>query len=206
MVAILVLALPAMGQMDVLSVLETRDFRCDVDTVRFVWQIIPDQVFYPDSFGGPAGVTDSALFTMEVLWFPPSAVVHYRVNSGTTRADTLVPLTEGQWYELEGGYDAQPRVKFLRLPGIEEGGRAGVASVTARPTVFSRSVRITVPAAAGYVDVRDCAGRSVRRLVLGSGGAVWNGADDRGEQVPPGAYLLSAGATGPVTVVVRTSR
>jgi hypothetical protein len=176
--------------MDVLTVVQTRDYALGVDTVRFVWEVLPDQVFYPDSFGGPAGTTDSAVFTIPFLWFPPAVRVHYRVDGGPTRSDTIDGIVQDSWYVLPAGGGREPLVRFGRVHGVEEGTGGEVAQVRCRPNPFSTSVTLQGP---GPAAVYDGAGRLVRALP-GDGAVVWDGRDSRGRPVRPGVYLFRLGS------------
>jgi len=81
-------------------------------------------------------------------------------------------------------------------PGLEPTRRC-------RPTVFGPGGRVEVRAERdAVVEVRDRAGRLVRRLGRGPRRAAWDGRDDAGAPVPAGCYVVRCGTEA--TVVVRT--
>lgn len=186
---LMIAAAAARGQMDVVVAVETRGCSLSVDTVRFVWEVLPDQVFYPDSLGGPPGTVDSAVFAIPFLWFPPGVRVHYRINSSPTFCDTIECLVQDSWYVLRAGGGDEPRIRFGRQSGIGTEEAAGVTGSAAAPNPFRTGVRLSLlPGRVAALVIRDASGRTVRSLCQRE--AVWDGRDRYGRDVPPGAYLL----------------
>ncbi len=84
--------------------------------------------------------------------------------------------------------------------------QAPPVALRAWPNPFHRALRLDTSAlgdAAGPVEVFDVRGRRVRTLDPGPGGTAWDGTDDGGRLLPPGAYFLRLGGTGRTLRVVR---
>lgn len=190
-------ASPVQAELDILAVIQTRDYAVSVDTVRFVWEVLPDQVFYPDSFGGQPGTVDSAVFTIPVLWFPPSARIHYRSGSSPTRCETIPSLVQDSWYVLRAGTGAEPLIKFLRLPGIAEEVSLQQEPVRAWPNPFGNGVCFSGVSAC--LEILDCSGRVVCRLAPDA--RYWDGCGSDGQPVPAGTYIISGRAMPTVRLV-----
>jgi flagellar hook assembly protein FlgD len=72
-------------------------------------------------------------------------------------------------------------------------------TLAVHPNPFRDTAQLTLRGApAGRVEIVDAAGRLVRRFAAtGSAGEqriVWDGRDEAGRSVPPGAYFVRAGA------------
>jgi hypothetical protein len=121
---------------------------------------------------------------------------------------------------LCGTHLASNTEKFISAPeppftDVETGRTAGTISLEApRPNPFRGETRIRFGLAGGSVDARlavyDISGRRVRSLApsggKASGGATWDGKDDRGRSLPSGVYLFRLETGGEVLTrkVVKT--
>lgn len=195
---------PARAELDILAVVQTRDYAVAIDTVRFVWEVLPDQVFYPDSFGGQPRTTDSAVFTIPILWFPPAVRIHYRSGGNPTRCETIPVLVQDSWYLLRSGSGDEPLIKFLRLPGVAEEQGCQTAALAAWPNPFREGVWFS--GVSGCLKILDSSGRVVCRLAPAQpdqpDSRYWDGGDAEGQPVPPGRYLLLVGQM-PAMVLVK---
>ncbi len=206
----LIVAIPGLtaAQTRVRGMLETRDYEVDVDTVRFFWGTIPDQVFYPD-WGGPPGVTDSVTFVLP--GFPPNLELYYQVDGGNVPPETIFSIVPDSWYLLPVPTTSQPRVKFRELSGIEE--RTGgpvLRSVACMPNPF---VNHTVVRCCADASVRvsgavyDACGNLVRVLRPAAASQtvmmfVWDGCGHSGRELPAGIYICRL-RSGPISSSLR---
>ncbi|MEO0073626.1 MAG: hypothetical protein ABIK43_03050 [candidate division WOR-3 bacterium] len=184
-------------ELDILAVLQTRDYTVAIDTVRFIWEVLPDQVFYPDSFGGQPGTVDSVVFTIPILWFPPSVRIYYRTGASPTRCETIPVLVQDSWYLLRAGTGEEPLIKFLRMPGIAERENPVHEQICVWPNPFVKGVWLQ--GVSTDLEILDGGGRVVCRLAPAS--RYWDGCDSRRQPVSPGTYIIPMGLGQAVRLV-----
>lgn len=112
---------------------------------------------------------------------------------------SIESLVGDSWYSLNGPYrPPEPKVMFHQLSAVAEpelrSDRTATLGVT--PTVGGRAFRFSA-AGAGILEVRNAAGRLVRRMPLRANGiARWAGEDDDGHLLPEGLYHCVARTRG----------
>ncbi|MCA9759281.1 MAG: hypothetical protein KDA27_26045 [Candidatus Eisenbacteria bacterium] len=131
-----------------------------------------------------------------------------RIVYEATEDGTYYLILDGGYQFLAGPYNLRFDIQTQTPATTEQVTKLETIALTATPNPFRDSTEITLATSGQgplHVDIFDVAGRLMRSLSGVSGTAVWDGRNDQGEAVPPGAYVcrMRSGAGGSSRVLVK---